>query len=288
MKEKRIALLANVGKEKAVAIAGDIAGRMSRAGVTVVMDTATAAAAGRPELEVGEEMWAACHAAVVLGGDGTLLKAARLFAGPGVPLLGVNLGHLGFLTEVEPHELDMALTALLAGKYKIEERMMIEATVVKKSGTTGGRYLALNDAVISRSTFARLVTLEASVDDSTLGTFVGDGLILATPTGSTAYSLSAGGPIVHPGLEAIIVTPICPHALGHRAILARGDDTVRVKVNSAVAQDELLLTVDGSPGASLSTGDTVVIKRAAERTRLIRLTGRSFYDVLGLRLYYPM
>jgi NAD+ kinase len=288
MTRKRIALLANVAKERAVAIAGEIAGRMINAGALVVMDKATAAAAGRPDLVVADDMWASCHAAVVLGGDGTLLKAARIFSGPGVPILGVNLGHLGFLTEVEPNELEMAVGALLSGKYMVEERMMIEAMVVKESGGISGRYIALNDAVISRSTFARLVNLEACVDDSTLGTFVGDGLILATPTGSTAYSLSAGGPIVHPNLDAIIVTPICPHALGHRAILARGEDTVRVKVNSAVAQDELLLTVDGSPGASLSTGDTVVIKRAAERTRLIRLTGRSFYDVLGLRLYNIM
>ena len=281
---QRMALFVHTGKARALAVAQEVAPLLRQAGIEVVTDATTAQALPNlGQLATVAEL-AQADAALVLGGDGMLLQAARDLAGAGVPILGVNLGHLGFLTEVEPNELVWALPQLLRGDFHIEERMMADV-VVCRTGVPVAEYRVLNDAVISRGTFARLVTLEALVDDSTLGVFVGDGLILATPTGSTAYSLSAGGPIVHPGVDGILVTPICPHTLGERSVLTRGEDTVRVLVKSPVEPDELVLTVDGRPGLRLVSGDEVRVSRSRVRVRLIRLAQRTFYDVLAMRLH---
>lgn len=278
-----IALIVHTGKRQAVALATKLLPNLQQANIEVRMDKLTALAVGQKGLGVSEENLATTDAAIVLGGDGTLLNAARLFSAAGVPILGVNLGHLGFLTEIEPTELDWALPRLLKGEYHIDERMMIDVQVWR-NGNCLEQFSALNDAVISRSAFARLVTLEARVGDSLLGIFVGDGLILATPAGSTAYSLSAGGPIVHPDINGIVVTPICPHTLGARAIVARAEDTIRVLVKSQVVPEELVLTIDGRAGMRLGSSDEIRVFRSKTRARLIRLADRSFYDVLALRL----
>ncbi len=280
---RSIALLAHTGKERAVALAAQLVVMLRQAAVEVRLDVKTAGALPDAGPGVPAECLATADAAIVLGGDGTLLNAAYLLAAAGVPILGVNLGHLGFLAEIEPAEIDQAIPRLLAGQYAVEERMMLDI-VIRRAGRPEASFRALNDAVISRGTFARLVTLEARVASSLLGAYVGDGLILATPTGSTAYSLSAGGPIVHPGVDGIVITPICPHTLGARSVVTRGEDTIAVLVKSPLEPDELVLTVDGQPGMRLVAGDQVEVSRSSVRTRLIRLADRTFYDVLGRRL----
>lgn len=221
---------------------------------------------------------------IVLGGDGTLLNAARLTSEVQVPVFGVNVGHLGFLTEVETDGLFPAVERLLSGNYQLEQRMLIEASV-KRKGEIIGTYLALNDFVITRGTFARIIDLSIFVDSQHVTDYVADGIIVATPTGSTAYSLSAGGPIIEPLLESICVTPICAHSLASRSVLARPQAQVCVRLNSA--SEEVMLTIDGQHGFPLQTGDQIAIKRAVQPALFVKLSGRGFFQVLHSRLKMP-
>lgn len=221
---------------------------------------------------------------IVLGGDGTLLNAARLTSKVQVPVFGVNVGHLGFLTEVETDGLFPVLDQLLAGDYELEQRMLIEASV-KRQGKVIGTFLALNDFVVTRGTFARIIDLSIFVDHQHVTDYVADGIIISTPTGSTAYSLSAGGPIIEPLLESICITPICPHSLSSRSVLTRPEVEVCVRLNSA--SEEVMLTIDGQHGFPLETGDKVSIKRAKNSAQFVKLSGRGFFQVLHSRLKMP-
>lgn len=224
---------------------------------------------------IGE--WGAAEFVVVLGGDGTLLRAAKELSGHGRPLLGVNLGHLGFLTEVEVPDVYAALAEFLEGRYVVDERMML-AAAVRRHGEEVARFQALNDVVVTKGPFARLVDLEAYVDGSFVTTYRGDGLIVSTPTGSTAYSLSAGGPVVNPNLEVVLLTPICPHSFFDRSIVIGDSSTVQVRVRTE--HRDTLLTVDGQEGFQLEDGDEVAVRRAAEPVALMRRPGWNFYHVL--------
>jgi NAD+ kinase len=218
---------------------------------------------------------------VVLGGDGTLLSAARAAQAEGVPLLGVNLGSLGFLTETALDRLDPVLDAVCAGSCVVEERTMLEAEVLH-DGRTHGPYVVLNDAVINKAALARMIEMEASVDGAYLTTYRGDGLIVATPTGSTAYSLAAGGPIIYPDMDAIVITPICPHTLTNRSLVVPGRVTVEVAIHSG-GQD-IHLTLDGQIGVELAPADRVRIRTAAARTRLVHCPDRDWFGVLRQKL----
>lgn len=226
-----------------------------------------------PERELAE--WA--QLIMVLGGDGTLIGAARRTAATGCPLLGINLGHLGFLTEVELSELHPALEEVLAGRCFLDRRLMIQAEVVRE-GTVRRRMLALNEAVVGKGPFARLIVVKTHVDGLEVASYPSDGLIVSTPTGSTAYSLSAGGPIVHPNLDVLLLTPICPHTLYARAITVSAGSEVQVEV--VPPYREAMLTVDGQQGAEIHPGDRVVVKRAPVTASLVRRAGWNFYDVL--------
>lgn len=223
-------------------------------------------------------------AVIVLGGDGTLLNAARLTSEVQVPVFGVNVGHLGFLTEVETDGLFPAIEKFLAGDYELEQRMLIQASV-ERNNEQIGNFLALNDFVITRGTFARIIDLSIFVDKQHVTDYVADGIIIATPTGSTAYSLSAGGPIIEPLLESICITPICPHSLSSRSVLARPHVEVCVRLNSA--KEEVMLTIDGQHGFPLRTGDRINIKRAKNPALFLKLSGRGFFQVLHSRLKMP-
>jgi len=218
---------------------------------------------------------------VVLGGDGTLLRSARQAAPGGVPVLGVNMGRLGFLTEVDVPELFPALERLIKGEYMIEERMMLEARVYRQ-GSLVEQSIALNDAVITKNALARLIFLETCVDQEYFTTYPADGLIIATPTGSTAYSLSAGGPLVTPQMELMLVTPICPHSLWARPLVIGADSQVKVGVLSG--QGEIMLTMDGQYGFKLQQKDTVMVNRSSFRARFICLQERSFFYLLRQKL----
>jgi len=220
---------------------------------------------------------------IVLGGDGTLLSAARLVADSrkNVPIFGVNLGSLGFMAEVPLEELYGNLEKALAGKLRADERMMLFASVIRK-GKTIAEHTVLNDAVVSKGTFARMVSLEVSVGDDYLTAIRADGLILATPTGSTAYSLSAGGPIIHPALHCFVVTPICPHTLSNRPIVIPDSSVVRVKLLSR--SEGASLSFDGQVVTALLQQDIVEVKKAKYRVRLIKHPTKNYYEILRTKL----
>lgn len=220
---------------------------------------------------------------IVLGGDGTLLSAARLVADSrkNVPIFGVNLGSLGFMAEVPLDELYGNLEKALAGKLRADERMMLFASVIRK-GKTIEEHTVLNDAVVSKGTFARMVSLDVSVGDDHLTSIRADGLILATPTGSTAYSLSAGGPIIHPALHCFVVTPICPHTLSNRPIVIPDSSVVRVKLLSR--SEGASLSFDGQMVTPLRLNDIVEVKKAKCRVGLIKHPTKNYYEILRTKL----
>lgn len=217
---------------------------------------------------------------VVFGGDGTILRAARLGAPRGIPIVGVNMGGFGFLAELSTDDLPGAVPALLAGRYELDERMMLQAEV--DADGEPQTLLALNDVVATKSGVARVLRLRVSVNGEALASYPADGVIVATPTGSTAYSLSAGGPIVHPRVEAMVITPICPHTFNARSIVVDQRDVITVEVEAPAA--DATLTVDGHAGLSLSSARRVVVRRAAPTARFVRLRGSSFYAILRTKL----
>ena len=220
---------------------------------------------------------------IVLGGDGTLLSASRLVADAhrDVPIFGVNLGSLGFMAEVSLDELYDNLEKAIAGKLATEDRIMLTASVLR-DGKRVSRYRVLNDAVINKGALARMMELKVSVDEGHLTTLRADGLIIATPTGSTAYSLSAGGPIVHPTLHCFVVTPICPHTLSNRPIAV--PDNVVVTVCLTSQSEDVLLTLDGQIGFPLMPNDVVEIKKSRFRMKLIKHPTKSYYEILRTKL----
>jgi NAD+ kinase len=219
---------------------------------------------------------------LTLGGDGTLLRGARMVALDGVPVLGVNLGHLGFLTSAPPAELETSLRRWLAGETVVERRMALSVYAESASGTPGRGYVALNDAVLHKGGGARVIRMHVSAYRDEVGSYSADGIILATPTGSTAYSLSAGGPIVSPLVDCIIATPICPHTLGVRPLVLPADETLTVEVLSP--SEELVLTIDGQESERLVPGQRVVVQRAPDPVCLVRFPGQTFFSTLRRKL----
>jgi NAD+ kinase len=216
----------------------------------------------------------------VFGGDGTFLYAARLAAGSGVPLLGINLGSLGFLAEVKLEEMHAAFERLLAGQYQVEERGQLEVRVFRQE-VEQAHYLALNDAVINKGALARIIDLEVWVNAELVTATRADGLIVSTPTGSTAYSISAGGPILYPTLGAFIITPICPHTLSNRPVVVPDNATVAVCLRHGT---EVMLTVDGQVGLPLMQEDRVRFRKSPATVRLIQATDSTFFRLLREKL----
>ncbi len=223
-----------------------------------------------------KELLSDVDAAIVLGGDGTMLRAARDLGGSPTPLVGINLGTLGFLTEIEVSNVYQALDRLLTDDYFVEKRMMIEGAV------NGDTYHALNDIVISRAGFSRIIGLNIYVNDELLETYEADGVIVATPTGSTGYNLSAGGPIISPKSKAIVVTPISPHSLMAKSVVFDSTDEVRIEiVKKRKTQDtEAIVSFDGSDNAGLSAGDSVTAKMSSREITLIKMYDVNFYKIL--------
>jgi NAD+ kinase len=215
--------------------------------------------------------------AVVLGGDGTILRAGRHLATLGIPVLGVNFGHLGFLAGTEPRRMYRALTAALKGKLRSSTRMMLQVEAPRAE-----RQAALNDCVIRVIRSVRLLQFSVWVDDTYLATYHGDGLIVSTPTGSTAYSMAAAGPVVQPEMDLILLTPISPHSLTQRPLALSADGVLRVKVESP--KDGALLSVDGQLNHAMYAGEEVVIRRARERCRILYENDRTFFSLLRGKL----
>lgn len=263
-----------------LSVTGTIAGWLEERGGCVFVDRSLGFGKEKPPGSL-PELAGDLTMVVVLGGDGTLLGTARRLIGHGVPLLGVNLGSLGFLAETSSGEVLEALEEIDGGKYRVEKRMMLKCEV-SREGTTLAQYAALNDVVISKGISGRLIGLEVRVDDSHLTRYRADGLIVSTPTGSTAYSMAAGGPIVYPMLEAILLTPICAHSLTNRPIVIPPEERVAIALMNTT--ENIVLTIDGQETMFLDKDDRVEIFRSEERTRLVHARSFDYYGVLRRKL----
>jgi NAD+ kinase len=278
---RKVAVVAKRVSNPALKTAAELADWLSRHDLEVDVDEALAKtldqeSLGRFDYGVFYDL------VVVLGGDGTLLSVARNVQ-PEVPVLGVNLGNLGFLTEIRRNELYPALMSVLKGHYDLEERTLLDVVLRSSSGQEKA-YRVLNDAVINKSALARIVELTLEVDRRRVASYRSDGLIISTPTGSTAYNLSANGPIVSPTLPVIVVTPICPHALSQRPIVV--PDSSMVEVTLVTDEEEVYLTLDGQEGTAMRAGDTVSVNRSTTVVRLVRVADRTFYDNLRDKLHW--
>jgi NAD+ kinase len=220
---------------------------------------------------------------LVLGGDGTLLSVARLVEETDIPLLGINLGSLGFLTELGIDELFGSLEQVLQGNCHVEERVRLSVRLIR-GGEEFGSYKVLNDVVINKGALARIIDLEALVDGVPVTNYKADGLIVGTPTGSTAYSLAAGGPIIEPTLDVIVISPICPHTLTNRPLVVPGSSEIDLRLSSD--SGEVYLTLDGQEGTQMEQNDQVLIRASGRRVRLVRTGQRSFFDVLSTKLHW--
>lgn len=222
------------------------------------------------------------EALLTLGGDGTLLRGARLLDGHAVPILGVNMGRLGFLTCCPAEQLETSLMRFARGDYTVESRMLLRASVMEGNRRERASWLALNDVAIHKGGFARVVPLRVAVDDELIATYAADGVVISTPTGSTAYSLSAGGPVVVPTLETIIVTPVSAHTLAIRPVVLSASSKVTVQAEGA--PEELLITVDGQVGTTFQAGETLSVSKAASAIKIVRFPGSSFFTTLRQKL----
>lgn len=278
---KRIGIVTRPHTPAAIDVAQVATERLRARGIDVGADVGTADSV--PGLAVMDRAalvrWA--DLLLVLGGDGTLLHAARSVGATGLPILAVNLGGLGFLSETDPAGLGEALDRVLEGRFRIDERMML-AVEWSRSGRSIGTFDVVNDAVVSKGAPARMVRYGVRVDEMPVGTFRADGLIVATPTGSTAYSLSAGGPIVPPDQPAILVTPICPHTLSNRPLVV--GSASRVTCELVETGGEAYLNLDGQEVHGLREGDVVVASRSRATLRLVRTDGRDFFRILRTKL----
>ncbi|MBI2177388.1 MAG: NAD(+)/NADH kinase [Candidatus Tectomicrobia bacterium] len=285
---RRIALAAGPFARKASPELAGAAGWLRERGFELALDEAAAALAGEPGgLPTGEAL-AGADLVIVFGGDGSILRTAHHLGDGSPALLGINTGHLGFMADVPLSELLPALEGILGrGEFTIEPRMRLRPRALR-----GGRRLplhdVLNDVVLTAGPLARMVEFAIEVDGRDLGAFRGDGLILATPTGSTAYSLSAGGPLVMPGLEVILINPICPHTLSHRPIVAPGGSRIEMRLfrDPEVEGRHTLLTLDGHPGCELHPDDRLEVVRSPDPIRLVRPAGADFFQVLRDKLVW--
>jgi NAD+ kinase len=279
---KRVGLVAKPDAAEAQRVVRTLIDWLTARGLSVVLEKDTAALAPAAPVSAAHksELPGLVDALIVLGGDGTLLSMARAVGDLGVPMLGVNLGGLGFLTATTLDEMLPALEAMVAGDMAVEERMVLAARLVR-AGHVTGEYIALNDVVITKSAMSRIIDLAVSVDGRHATAYRADGLIISTPTGSTAYNLSAGGPILFPTMDAVVLTPIAPHTLSNRPIVLPGAQ--RIDVTLRVDQ-EVMLTMDGQVGVPLREGDVVEVQKARARIRLMRFETKDFFSVLRTKL----
>lgn len=284
----RIGLVAKRRLEAAASVLADLAGWLEARGVHAVFEADTAVLAGLPAgrpTVTRDELPRECDLIVVLGGDGSLIGMAGRIAesGADVPIVGVNFGNLGFLTEITLPELYASLEAVLDGSARIEERMMLRARTLRKGDVYAER-LALNDVVITKGALSRIIDLSVAISSKPVMRVRADGLIIASPTGSTAYNLAAGGPILHPEIDAILLTPIAPHMLTNRPIVLPGSSEVRIQPAVNGSNEEVFVTFDGQSGHALESDDVICVDRSDRRLRLVRPSSRTYFDVLREKL----
>lgn len=278
----RIGIIINPKKPKARETLKKLVNYLNKRRKSIILEKISARLIQRPRLGAKDNRaYQRCDLIIALGGDGTLLRAVRMLKGKEVPILGVNLGGLGFLTEATLGELYGTLSNVLAGRYRLEERMGLEATLYRGRKRIASS-LALNDCVVTKGVLSRLIRLDTFIGEGYLTTYAADGLIVSTSTGSTAHSLSAGGPIVHPDIEAIVLTPICPHTLSNRPLIVPGDEEIRIRIASP--HPDVALTLDGQEVIKLREKDIVRIKKGPSKVKLIVPKKKSYYQILRKKL----
>lgn len=280
---RRVAVLAKPGTPEGQRIAFELGSWLRSRGIGVRFDQRTARALGLKDGIRADTLPPGIDLVIVAGGDGTLLSAARLAGPRGIPILGVNFGGLGFMTELQPEELYTALERLLRGDYEIEEREALRVRF-RRGKKVVAEYALLNDAVVTKTALARMLVIELRIDGEVVATYTSDGLIIATPTGSTAYNLSAGGPILDPRMSAFVIAPICPHSMSHRPLVVPGG--VRIEVALRSATEEAYLTLDGQVGFPMKSRDAILVDRHPRAVRLVRVARRGFFGILQRKLHW--
>jgi len=278
---KRIGIYIKRKNPTAVQVAREVNDWLTQRGIEVFFEEGLASELGDAQGYPGRSIPAMVNLILVLGGDGTLISVARQVGDLKTPILGVNLGSLGFLTEVTLDELYPVLERVIQGDFTVSDRMMMDAVVLRQ-GQKVGRFRVLNDVVINKGALARIIDMEASVDDVYLTTFKADGLIISTPTGSTAYNLAAGGPIMFPGLHCLVISPICPHMLTNRPIIVPDESIIRIEVK--FQDEDVVFTADGQVGMPLQGGDIVEVRRSKSSTLLVKSPSKDFFQVLRTKL----
>jgi len=277
---KKIGIICKRDRKEVQGILQELLPLLRKKGCEAFVDVETAEALNTKGFSRGE-IASLADVVLVLGGDGTMLSVSRLVAQKGIPILGINLGSLGFITEVNSDEIFSAVDKMLNDGCAAEERMMLTAAI-HRNGKKIGDYTVLNDIVINKGALARIIDLETNINDRYVTTYKADGLIISTPTGSTAYSLSAGGPILYPTLDSIVVTPICPHTLTNRPIVVPADSKIEIIIKSL--SEDVVLTLDGQVGFSLRMDDVVEINKSPFKTKLLVPVERDYFQVLRTKL----
>jgi NAD+ kinase len=277
---KTVHVVCKRAKEDAIKIAGELCVTFGDT-LNILVEEETARKLGYDKTFEMEHVGEGADLIIVLGGDGTLLNVSRHGKRKEVPILGINLGGLGFLTETSVEELPATLAKVLKGDFGISKRIMLDVSV-KREGDSIFSITLLNDAVITKDALARIIDIETYVNDEYLTTYKADGLILSTPTGSTGYSLAAGGPLLYPSLSNIIVTPICPHTLTNRPIILPENVEVRAQLKSK--EEKVVLTLDGQVGFPLQYNDEVTIKKSSHTVNLIKSSSRGYFEILRTKL----
>jgi NAD+ kinase len=281
MKNKSIGILAKPKFPEIKSTLQDVVTWLRARSIEVILDQASAMLLGEQGGYQKTQLASKADVLLVLGGDGTMLNAARLAGERSIPILGVNMGGLGFLTEVRLENLYPSLERVFANDFVLDERLMLR-THIHRHGEMVAQGVVLNDVVISKGTLARMIELKIAIQGRFVTNLRGDGLIVSSPTGSTAYSLSAGGPIIDPAVQSLILTPICPHTLTHRPLIVPGNAEIEVTLTSK--DDGAMATLDGQVGVAITQGDMVVVQTSENRTRLIRFPESNYYDVLREKL----
>ncbi len=276
-----VGIYAKTNHAEAPKLAQDICSRLQQQGVDFLLEPWLGEALGSEAVAAKDVIPQKADLIIVLGGDGTLISVARQVNALQVPILGVNLGSLGFLTEITRHELPAILESVLAGQYEISDRMMLDVEIQRR-GKLVATHTLLNDVVINKGTLARIIDMETRVDGNYLTTFKADGLIISTPTGSTGYNLAAGGPIIYPGINSLVITPICPHMLTNRPLIVSSSSVIAIDVS--FADDVVYFTGDGQIGANLEAGDRVEVRQSAARTHLVKSPTRDYFEILRTKL----
>jgi NAD+ kinase len=278
---KRVGIFAKRHHKDAIGLAKEVMTWLVQRKIEVFVDEPLARAMSGVQGYPGQAIPPMVDMVVVLGGDGTLLSVARLIGDLRTPILGVNLGSLGFLTEITRAELFPMLEQVVQGKFTVSERMRLLA-IIRRDGREVARYRVLNDVVINKGALARIIDMEAWIDDAYLTTFKSDGLIVSTPTGSTGYNLAAGGPIIYPGNHCHVLSPICPHTLTNRPIVVSDEAMIRIQVKSK--DEDVVFTADGQEGMPLQGGDIVELRKSNHCTLLIKSPNKDYFEVLRTKL----